>query len=378
MSSSPKHRTKKIESPVQTSIGGVPSTVHPLLHEALAKAKPVVNAEIYQRLEATAADALQLASMLGAGGSSGASTIGATSSIERQLRRRGDSMCRGLTELAIALSSEPAIPPPQAVRPTSKDVNSPEDTQSTIARVQSRLESRRRSLMAGSTLSESSSLPSPETAINSSQIRPSSSRLNRSSLLKYRREDDQIDGPEDDDRSPSLRPASRAMTELGVSTLVSRTSPRDRTFSREYTSQYPLPSRDRRDDTTTHASNIPSRRVYPSPAPAVTDPNNSSPLTPSFQSRSGLRRYGGSIGRASTLDSSVDNTPDSGGSRLSKPQRRSLGFGSQLSGLGSSVRSRLRAARTERLPTGQGQQNPGDNDVGVTALPIANHRAVHA
>lgn len=377
MSSSPKHR-KKSDSPIQTSIGGIPSTVHPLLHEALAKAKPVVSAEIYQRLEATAADALQLASMLGSGGgSSGVSTIGPATSVERQLRRRGDSMCRGLTELTIALSSESAIQSPQVVRPVSRDVNSPEDTQSTIARVQSRLESRRRSLMAGASLPESPELTSPETAVNNSQTRPSSSRLNRRSLLRYRHEDEQNDGTTDDDRNLSLRPASRAMTELGSTTLVSRSSPRDRAFSREYTSQHPLPNRDRKDNISSHTSNIPSRRTYVSPTPAVTDANNSSPLTPSFQSRSGLRRYGGSVDRAPTVDSSVDSTPDSGGTRLSKPQRRSLGLGSQLSGLGSSVRSRLRAARTERQSAGQGQQDPAE-DVGITALPVANHRTVHA
>ncbi|KAL9619025.1 MAG: hypothetical protein Q9160_006346 [Pyrenula sp. 1 TL-2023] len=379
MSSSPKHRMRKNESPVQTSIGGVPSTVHPLLHEALAKAKPVISAEIYQRLEATAADALQLASLLG-GGSSGASIVGHTSSVERQLRRRGDSMCRGLTELAITLSSQSAHQSPQVLRPASRDVNSPEDTQSTIARVQSRIESRRRSLLAGATATvpESPRLASPETAVNNLQPRPPSSRLNRTSLLKYRREDGHLDDTEEEDPRPSIRPASRAMTELGGPGFASRSSPRDRTFSREYTSQHPLPSRERQDSSPSYASNIPSRRSYASPAAAASDVNNSSPLTPSFQARSGLRRYGGSIDRASTFDTSMESTPDSGGSRLSKPsQRRSLGLGSQLSGLGSSVRSRLRAAKAERGPAVQTQQEAAE-DRGITALPVASHRAVHA
>lgn len=379
MSSSPKHRTRMNESPIQTSIGGVPSSVHPLLHEALAKAKPVISAEIYQRLEATAADALQLASLLG-GGSSGASTVGHTSSVERQLRRRGDSMCRGLTELAITLSSEATHQSPQVLRPASRDVNSPEDTQSTIARVQSRIDSRRRSLLAGTTapVPESPRLASPETAVNGSQIRPPSTRLNRTSLLKYRREDGHIEDTEEEDHRPSLRPASRAMTELGSSGFISRSSPRDRTLSREYTSQHPLPSRERHDNSPAYVSNIPSRQSYASPAAAVGDLNNSSPLTPSFQNRSGLRRYGGSIDRASTFDTSMESTPDSGGSRLSKPsQRRSLGLGSQLSGLGSSVRSRLRAAKAERSPAVPAPQELAE-DKGITALPVASHRPVHA
>ncbi|KAF2860758.1 hypothetical protein K470DRAFT_257545 [Piedraia hortae CBS 480.64] len=62
--------------------------VHPLLHAALAKAKPLLQPTLYRSLEATASDALHLA---------------ATGFSDRQTRRKADSMCRNLTDLVLAL-----------------------------------------------------------------------------------------------------------------------------------------------------------------------------------------------------------------------------------------------------------------------------------
>ncbi|KAL9105414.1 MAG: hypothetical protein Q9227_009407 [Pyrenula ochraceoflavens] len=381
LSSSPKHLMKKNSSPVETSTGGVPSSIHPLLHEALAKARPVVSTDVYQRLEATAADALQLASTLGGtvNMASGTSTVTGSSSIDRQLRRRGDSMCRGLTELAIALASE-ASPQvvPQVRSPSSQDRVTVEDPSQTISRVQSRLENRRRSLMAGS-VPESPRLASPETAINSPTTRPTSSgRLNRTSLLRSRRGEGAFEGQDDEEGSPSIRPVSRAMTELTGPHLVSRSSPRERNFSREYTSQHPLPLREQQDSSVrklngtspstfsaTANSNIPARRTVGSSGVATAAVQN--PATPSYQHKAGLRRYGGaSVEKAATMDS-MDSTPESGGTRLNRSgQRRSLGLGSRLSGLGSTVGSRLRAARAERH---QGHIEAPLRDGEITALP---------
>ncbi|CAH0049312.1 unnamed protein product [Clonostachys solani] len=92
----------------------------PVLHSALAKSKPFLNAEIYRALETAATEAMSLSSMMGTSGqpgpiSSGASGIGTGSNItDRQLRRKADSVCRSLTELCVALGEDVAHsrPPP--------------------------------------------------------------------------------------------------------------------------------------------------------------------------------------------------------------------------------------------------------------------------
>ncbi|KAK5106574.1 hypothetical protein LTS08_000694 [Lithohypha guttulata] len=116
MSSSPKH--SKTPSQLQSTIEGVPPNVHPLLHEALGNAKAIVSHDVYQKLLATAQDALQLATMTSLDNQSVRSGVPAMS--ERQVRRRIESMCRSLTELAIALAIEPKVSQP-SYRPGSRD-----------------------------------------------------------------------------------------------------------------------------------------------------------------------------------------------------------------------------------------------------------------
>ncbi|KAK6437514.1 hypothetical protein LTR95_006283, partial [Oleoguttula sp. CCFEE 5521] len=84
------------------------TNVHPTLHAALAKAKSLLNASLYRSLEATAADALQLAALTGSAGPQGtaysaASIINGVTVSDRHIRRKADMMCRNLTDLCIAL-----------------------------------------------------------------------------------------------------------------------------------------------------------------------------------------------------------------------------------------------------------------------------------
>ena len=371
MSASPKHAKASI-SPAESAIDGVPSTVHPLLHEALSKARPVVSQDIYQKLSATASDALQLAAMMnGSGQPSNASSIGMVSSSERQIRRRADSMCRGLTELAIALSAD-VRPSTQPARPPSRDTtmtyhspltsifasrrlsNDPDDQTLVTTRVQSRLATRRTS-----TFNDSSRLTysPPETAAHitstaSPEIQTtSSSRVNRnSSLLRNRRTYGLGDGPADEiDSSPINRPPSRAMTDLGRG-APRRYSPRDQAnFSKEYNGQRPMSTAfEDPDDAqepssiTTFASGLVSRRVSGSPAGRLGN-STPAPATP----REGFgRRFGiGTRRESSAPISSSENTPENVTVQRGSGSRRTSGLASRI---GSTVGSRLRAVRAEK------------------------------
>jgi hypothetical protein len=396
VSSSPKHG-KASTSPIESAIDGVSPTVHPLLHEALRKARPTLSTDVYQKLESTASDALQLASMMGGGLQSGnASAIGASSSAERQLRRRADSMCRGLTELTIALSARPRSPTLlQPFRPSSRDAssnsaqtppttsysvdsaarfgrrfsNEPDDTlQSVTARVHSRLETRRASLLHNSIVSSPHEYASPvaaghtpSSAHSQNQMQPtSSSRLNRAaSRLRSRRTQAPVDGADDSevDNSPSVRPVSRARTEVSLR----HRSARDRTsLGREYTSSHPLPSFVRKEsDSATQmspsiipSSGLPTRRPYAASNVNGGRSNLNSPATPSHSVQPGYRRYvsSGAIREPSAYLSSTEHTPENVTvQRGSAPgSRRSLGLTSRLGQMGSFVNGRLRAAKAER------------------------------
>jgi hypothetical protein len=400
MSSSPRQGKTSI-SPGEGAIDGVPLTVHPLLHEALRKARPILSADVYQKLEATASDALQLASVMGAGLHPGnASAIGASSSAERQLRRRADSMCRGLTELTIALSARPKSPPLlQPFRPSSREAsstfghttppttsysmdsnsrykrrfsNDTEDARpSAMARVQSRLENRRASLLQNSILNSPQDYASPEIAVHTpasaqsqNQLQPSSSsRLNRAATrLRGRRQTGTTDGADDseNDSSPSVRPVSRARTDVSLR----HRSARDRTsLGREYTSSHPLPSfirkgteptAERSPSVIASSAALPTRRSY---LPSNTTNGSShpnSPATPRDNIQPGYRRYVSSgVTRASpssTYLSSTEQTPENVTVQRGSASgsRRTLGLTSRLGQVGSFVNGRLRAAKAER------------------------------
>jgi hypothetical protein len=248
---------------------------HSLLHAALEKSKPVLSPEVYKSLDAAVSDALSIASMTGSYGppiSGTQSTVGGSAfGSDRQIRRKADSMCRSLTELCIALTEGKGI---SDTRPVSGDTEKPvvsnipqrQLMNTELARVKtensprslSRLEARRSSLLAGS------SLPSPRFTTPLEAGTPTQSSLTgrrTSLLLRSRRAG--TEEPEEDDEA-KFRAPSRATTEVG----------RIRNAPREYTSQQPLPERSNSIST---GSALPVRRHYVSTS--LTNPVTS-PLPP--------------------------------------------------------------------------------------------------
>lgn len=260
MSSSPKRGRGNSISPVDSNtIEPPPHDAHPLLNSALAKSKTLLSPEIYKALEATASDALNFTAMLGSSGqpgpiSSSQSTIGGGLNVvsDRQLRRKADSMCRSLTELCLALSEGKSDQTQTKAlsRPSSRDAELNIDTRlpvsSDLARVKaspralSRLEARRSSLLATSTL------PSPRYTPSEVGTPTQSSIGGRRTSLLLRSRRAATEELDDDDES-RFRAPSRAATEIG----------RIRQPTREYT-----PPTDSR--TPTSQSSLPVRRHYAS------------------------------------------------------------------------------------------------------------------
>ena len=309
ISSSPK-RGGRLDnlSPDHSTIGGV----HPILHTALAKARPFMKQNIYKALEATASDALILAAMTVSESPQGAlhgteSVVGGSNPIGRQLRRKADSMCRSLTELCIALSEDPKLSSEATtanVRPGSRDAimnrqqrersieerrisreTSQEPEVRSGSRLMSRLEARRTSMMGLSSFNSDGLRRSPEDVVTPTPTASATtSRLEGiSSVLRSRRTHEEDD--------TTTRPLSRAMTEI-------RPSHRNRA-SREYTSQHPLPSLHQRAPSV--QSSLPVRKSY---FPAA-------PSTPVVQA--GQRRY---------LERSTPSSVDS--ARLAEPRQQRL------------------------------------------------------
>ncbi|KAL2074382.1 hypothetical protein VTL71DRAFT_8160 [Oculimacula yallundae] len=293
MSSSPKQRGRGNSiSPVETSAEPTPPETHPLLHSALAKSKSLLDPEIYRTLEATAADALAISSMMGTSGqpgpiSSSQSTAGGNASVsDRQVRRKADSMCRSLTELCLALSegkleAAPPVTTQVASRPGSRDTelypsietnNTPRQLVTTdLARIKSspralsRLEARRSSLLA------TSALPSPRFTPSEVGTPTQSTMAGRRTSLLLRSRRGGTEEPEEDDDT-RFRAPSRATTEVG----------RLRSSPREHTSQQPLPERNLVQPV---QSSLPVRRHYQS-----TSLNNTIPApTPPLSSLGGRR-----------------------------------------------------------------------------------------
>lgn len=232
VSSSPKRVRNNSISPTESALPTA-GDAHPLLSSALAKSKPLLSPEVYQTLEAAAADALAITSMMGTSGqpgpiSSSQSTVGTPTGAvsDRQVRRKADSLCRSLTELCLALSEAQheqfQAASKQTVRPRSRDteVSTPVDNvqrpplSNDLARIKlsprgpSRLEARRTSLLIGS------SLPSPRYAPSSEVTTPTqTSMAGRRSSLLLRSRRATTEEPEEDEGS-RFRTPSRATTEL--------------------------------------------------------------------------------------------------------------------------------------------------------------------
>jgi len=249
VSSSPNQQ-RKPPSTESIAAAPLPTKVHPLLGEALAKAKQHVAPAVYRALEATVTEALALAEQAGSAGLQGtlqsaSSILNGTSVSDRQVRRKADNICRSLTELCIelcdnkshitspamnrALATGPSRRPSVQVNgesPTVKQSIEPEsDTlpRTSPSRALSRIEARRSSMMAARDSSQEPPTPSQSNI---------PSRLDRSGTSLYRthRKAQQ----EDDD--PTIRAPSRALTDF----RDARTKHKAR-FSREYTSNEPMP-----------------------------------------------------------------------------------------------------------------------------------------
>ncbi|KAK3110110.1 hypothetical protein LTR53_015946 [Teratosphaeriaceae sp. CCFEE 6253] len=251
---SPKHERKPSAKPkpslMEPTVGGpTAANIHPLLHAALAKAKPLLNAPLYRSLEATAADALQLAAMTGSAGPQGttfsaASIINGVTVSDRHVRRKADTMCRNLTDLTLALCEGKHAAP--AVAAASPIVFEPLRAASSLRpsrsrmgrggspgggpaeRPMSRLEARRTSILGlpptgnsvngGSSVrghstedvsaSEHESTPSHAPPPPSRRVSRAGSRLPPARMPRYGE-----DGSGDED--PTIRPPSRAMTDIG-------------------------------------------------------------------------------------------------------------------------------------------------------------------
>lgn len=259
--SSPKHQRKQDSENKATptpppETPATPSTlqnVHPALHSALAKAKPLLNSSLFRTLEASANDAIQLAAMTSGHGPQGtnysaASIINGAVS-ERQVKRKVDSMCRNLTDLCISLCEGKLEAPAPLTSPASMDTvtesspslrysrssNLPQRTPS-VGRPMSRLDARRSSILGvpstgsiegsrrGSTADASGSeQESPQVQSYSQQRRTSRAP---SSVLRSRQPRQEEASGEDDE--PTIRPPSRAMTDIGALRAKSRVPPPER------------------------------------------------------------------------------------------------------------------------------------------------------
>ncbi|KAL8928133.1 MAG: hypothetical protein Q9172_001043 [Xanthocarpia lactea] len=344
-SSSPKDKRPRNVSPEASTVKGTDaSSLHPLLHSSLAKAKPLVNSKVYRALETTASDALTLAAMTGASNSTGpnASAQDISRINDGQFRRKADGLCRSLTELCIVLSEEKSstegsafnartgsredaqdnttrAPPPEdppRLRASSQDPDRPS------SRIISRLEARRTSLLA-SNASPSIALhnnnnnnqvdsPSNQHHVTSIPLQPSP-HSSRSSVLHRRRTADS----NTDTVTLISRPVSRT-TEQRPS-LPTR-------ISREYTSQHPLPTLSNNQKQHSPQSVPLQRRSYFPYYGSNSSSNNNSPSASLNKTQPQSRKFLSSEGQ--TTPGSADETQK----RAVERQQRIASLGQYSSG----------------------------------------------
>jgi hypothetical protein len=357
VSSSPNQQRKSNPSPSESTAGTqTPSNnkTHPLLRDALSKARQHISPAVYRSLDAAASEALALAEMSGSAGPQG--TLHSASSIingsvvsDRQVRRKADNLCRSLTELCIAMCDSKTGLASPAFRPNTNTItrrpsvqingDSPTIRESiepesnslsgvSPSRALSRIEARRSSmLIAGTNGNQRDNSQEPY------DDRQTPSRMQRAgtSLHRARRSNDE------DDDDQTFRAPSRAMTSIDFSR--SRPTENNRFSSgRAYTSREPMPD------------------LQPSPALQTTAslrrPSISS--TPSNESsllfRDGARRYGHELGREGSP--ATYEKPLSGGLRARaqlsvarNPNRSSIGGIADI-GRSVSLGRRLRGSST--------------------------------
>ncbi|MCJ1244102.1 hypothetical protein MMC30_001300 [Trapelia coarctata] len=231
LSSSPKRGRHISTSPEESVLNGqVDSSVHPLLHQALAKSKLLVRLPVYRALETAVSDALAMVQMTTINLNTGTASNG----IDRKVKRKADGVCRSLTELCIALSEEkpkvdseqPKLGSPlkEAVptRMQREDSAEPQRTrramshdpeESTASRVLSRLEARRTSMLVfnGNPQGNSAARESPVDVATPAQAAASMPTLNRTSTVLQRAR-----RVIDDDNDRTVRPFSRTNTDLSL------------------------------------------------------------------------------------------------------------------------------------------------------------------
>ncbi|KAL8956380.1 MAG: hypothetical protein Q9193_006094 [Seirophora villosa] len=372
-SPSPRRYRVSNTSPEASTVKDIEtSSLHPLLHSALTKAKSLIDPKAFKALETTATDALTLAALAGDSKSTGQenSTGGSCHNLDRQIRRKADNMCRSLTELCIALSEEQSFKERSAAgRPgTSRAVNdtqtpeSPQNFRATSqeperssSRIMSRLEARRTSLMAAKNAAtppnnnadNTSQNESPLTHQDISTPTQPSSRIDRSSsAFFYRRRT--IDANATD--AATSRPASRVTTanteqqrpslatRLSSTTIEQRPSPGTR-LPREYTSQHPLPAQRSPSVRSSLPSTTARRSYFPSNSPS-TPQGNGAVLQP------GSKRY---LSSATT----ERQTPPSSSSATENSARLAQARQERIASLGQyGGSSRLRLVEGEEAEPG--------------------------
>jgi hypothetical protein len=254
VSSSPNQTRKSNPSPSESTVDAPTNhRAHPLLREALVKARQHISPTVYRILDATASEALTLAEMTGSAGPQGtlhsaSSILGGANVSDRQVRRKADNICRSLTELCIAMCDTKSALGSPAVRsstatisrrpsvqingdsPTVRQSVEPESNPSNISpsRALHRIEARRSSMLynGSGTPRESSQEPYD-------QDRQFSSRLSRAGTSLQRNHQ----GMDDDDEEQNFRAPSRAMTDF----RSLRPTQQARLAARQYTSREPMP-----------------------------------------------------------------------------------------------------------------------------------------
>lgn len=364
ISTSPRHHRKASTSAADAE-SAFHDQVHPLLQSALAKAKSVLNSDVYSALDATIIDALKISTLLGANTAPfGTASVvnGGYTSPERQARRKADSVCRSLTELCLALTDEQlkktrpssshtgTAQPPRANGGENESLATSSSYQRTInhepeiverrqstSRISSRLEARRASL-----INHSPSNPAEAKSPQSPSVAPPPSRLHRASTtLRNRRLT--FDNENGEVSSPHGRSLSRAVTEIGTPSPAQNVSPRQqisynhsRSISnapqdqslgispRSMQFQAPAPSQvpptpqalppQPRTPTVPSQTGIPARRSYMTPGVY-------SPAAPRSNIQAGSRRYGLSTSFSnSTPRSGAEESPRS--PKVESPQTR--------------------------------------------------------
>ncbi|KAI4177138.1 MAG: hypothetical protein LQ343_000620 [Gyalolechia ehrenbergii] len=377
---SPKNRRTTAVSPEASTVKETDiSSLHPLLHSALAKAQSWIDPKAYEALESTTSDALTLAAMTSYTKSSSEQDAvkGTTHTIDRQFRRKADSMCRSLTELCIALSEEKSSKetsaPTSTSRPGSKaghkilaNVQTPENGHSlrgssqeperSSSRIMSQLEARRSSLLAANTatppnhpnMNDNSQTNSPIVHHHgSSTPTQPSTRTDRTSsvLLRRRRTLDGNNNNNNNDNADSLYANHTGPSPRTTITAASSSSSEQRPslmtrISREYTSQHPLPTLSHTQRSPSVRSSLPLASARRSYFPTVSD----SPPTPNYVIQPGSRRYISSAAGDRQTPPSASSRVESNTQRLAEARQQRIASLGQYSNGGS---GRLRLVEGE-------------------------------